>query len=249
MKQAMVTGASGGIGRAFAMQLAQDGWAVTGVARNEAKLKQLMAELGPNHQYIVADLSTQAGVEKIRAALAAKKFDLLINNAGVGTQGIFTEIPYEKQMAMVQLNVQTLTALSHSYLKTAREGDALINVSSALAFMPTPGMSLYCATKAFVTSLSEALWYEYKPKGVYVMGLCPGITETDFQVNAGGRTEDLPKNLSQTPETVVSIALHALQSRSKPTVLTSIKNHMFAGMSRVLPRKSIVKMTGQMMSR
>lgn len=248
MKQAIVTGASGGIGRAFAMSLAKDDYAVTGVARNEAKLKELIGQLGTKHSYIVADLSTKAGLEKIQAALTAKKYNLLINNAGVGTQGQFTEIPYEKQMAMLQLNNDTLVGLSYTFLQNAKSGDALVNVSSALAFMPTPRMALYCATKAFVTSLSESLWYEFKDKGIYVLGLCPGITETEFQVNAGGRKEDLPKNLSQTPETVVNIAMKALQARQKPNVLTSFKNHMFAGMSRMLPRKSIVKMTGQMMT-
>ncbi len=247
MKSAIVTGASSGIGRAFAIRLANDGFSVTAVARNEAKLKELTSQLGAKHSYIVADLSTQLGLERIQAALGEKKYDLLINNAGVGTQGKFTDIPYEKQMSMLQLNNHALVGLSYTFLKTARLGDALVNVSSALAFMPTPSMALYCATKAFVTSLSESLWYEYKSKGIYVLGLCPGITETEFQVTAGGRKEDLPKNLSQTPEFVVNIAMEALSVRQKPTVLTSLKNHMFAGMSRMLPRKAIVAVTGKMM--
>ncbi len=247
MKYALVTGASSGIGRVFAIRLAKDGFVVTAVARNEAKLKELISQLGAKHSYINADLSTTAGLEKIQAELIAKKYDLLINNAGVGTQGKFTEIPYQKQMSMLHLNNQSLVGLSYTFLKTAKSGDALVNVSSALAFMPTPSMALYCATKAFVTSLSESLWYEVKDKGIYVLGLCPGITETEFQVTAGGRKEDLPKNLSQTPEVVVSIAMEALEARQKPTVLTSFKNHMFAGMSRMLPRKAIVVLTGKMM--
>ncbi len=247
MKNALVTGASSGIGRAFAIRLANDGFSVTAVARNEAKLKELISQLGAKHSYVVADLSTLEGLERIQAALGEKKYALLINNAGVGTQGKFTDIPFEKQMSMLQLNNHALVGLSYTFLKTARLGDALVNVSSALAFMPTPSMALYCATKAFVTSLSESLWYEYKSKGIYVLGLCPGITETEFQVTAGGRKEDLPKNLSQTPEFVVNIAMEALNVRQKPTVLTSFKNHMFAGMSRMLPRKAIVAVTGKMM--
>jgi short-subunit dehydrogenase len=148
---------------------------------------------------------------------------------------------------MLQLNNQTLTTLAYAYLKSAKTGDALINVSSALAFMPTPTMALYAATKAFVTSLSESLWFEYKDRGVYVMGLCPGLTDTNFQAASGVKKEELPKALVQTPEHVVEVALKALADRRKPTILTGIRNHMFAGVSRLLPRKSLVTMTGGMM--
>jgi short-subunit dehydrogenase len=150
-------------------------------------------------------------------------------------------------MAMFRLNCEAVVRFSYAFLKNAKRGNAMINVSSALAFMPTPSMALYSATKSFVSALTDSLWYEQRKAGVYVMGLCPGITETGFQVAAGGKTEDLPKGLSQTPEHVVDVAIKALQARQKPTVLTGIKNAVFAALSRFLSRRAIVKMTGGMM--
>lgn len=246
-KTAIVTGGSGGIGRAFAKRLAQEGYLITAVARNEMKLKELVSQLGPLHTYHVADLSTDEGQKKVQEIIEAGSYNLLINNAGVGTLGSFTDVPFEKQMAMFRLNCEAVVRFSFAFLKKAKNGDALINVSSALAFTPTPSMALYCATKSFVTALSDSLWYEQRKNGVYVMGLCPGITETGFQVAAGGKTEDLPKGLSQTPEHVVEIALKALAAREKPTILTGLKNALFVGLSRILSRKALVKMTGAMM--
>jgi short-subunit dehydrogenase len=247
MKKALVTGGSDGIGKAFAERLATEGYAVTVVARNEAKLKALTAKLGSAHSYQVADLSSDEGQRKIQAIIESGGFDLLVNNAGVGTVGSFTATPFEQQMAMFRLNCEAVVRFSYAFLKNAKRGNAMINVSSALAFMPTPSMALYSATKSFVTALTDSLWYEQRKAGVYVMGLCPGITETGFQVAAGGKTEDLPKGLSQTPEHVVDVAIKALQAREKPTVLTGAKNAGFAGLSRFLSRKAVVKMTGGMM--
>ncbi len=144
-------------------------------------------------------------------------FDLLVNNAGVGVVAYFADSSLDKQLAMFHLNCEALLKFSHQFLKGANQGDALINVSSALAFVPTPKMAVYSATKAFVTSLSDALWFEQQKRGVYVMGLCPGITETEFQVNAGGSKDDLPKGLSQTAQQVVDLALAELKARRKPT--------------------------------
>ncbi|MDZ4081878.1 MAG: SDR family NAD(P)-dependent oxidoreductase [Bdellovibrionales bacterium] len=246
-KTALVTGGSNGIGKAFAERLASEGYAVTVVARSEAKLKALTEKLGPKHSYQVADLSSDDGQRKIQALIESGKFDLLVNNAGVGTVGSFTETPFDQQMAMFRLNCEAVVRFSYAFLKNAKRGDAMINVSSALAFMPTPSMALYSATKSFVTALTDSLWYEQQKAGVYVMGLCPGITETGFQVAAGGKTEDLPKGLSQTPEHVVDVAFKALLARKKPTVLTGMKNAIFAALSRFLSRKAVVKMTGGMM--
>jgi len=113
--------------------------------------------------------------------------------------------------------------------------------------MPMPAIGLYSATKAFVTSFTESLWFEQKARGVYVMGLCPGITSTNFQVNSGGKREDIPKNLAQTPEEVVENAWKALQARRNPTVISGKKNTMMTVMTKVMPRKSTVTMMGKMM--
>ena len=247
MKRALVTGASEGIGRSFAKHLAAEGHQITAIARTEAKLKELIAELGAGHKYVVADLATAAGQEAVVRAVKAEHHDVLVNNAGVGTVGAFAAVDADRQLAMMRLNCEALVTLSHAFLSGAKAGDALINVSSTLAFTPMPGFALYCATKAFVTSFSESLWFEQKGRGVYVMNLCPGITDTNFQVSAGGRKEDLPANLSQTPDQVVAVAMAALKSRGKPTVISGGRNVMFASMSRIMPRKALVNTMGKMM--
>jgi hypothetical protein len=246
-KRALITGASEGIGNAFARKLSQQGYTVTGVARNESKLKDLISAIGQNHSYIVADLSSEAGQLKIGQELSANHYNLLVNNAGVGIVGNFSDTPLDRQLAMMRLNCEAVVRLAHAYLSTAQSGDALINISSAVGFTPMASFGLYCATKSFVTAFSEALWFEQKSKGIFVMDFCPGITSTNFQVNAGGRMEDLPKNMAQTPEKVVANALKALAKRTRPTVISGLQNWIFASMPRMLSRKTLVNMLGKMM--
>lgn len=245
MKSALVTGASEGIGRVFAKQLAAEGFAVTAVARNEAKLQSLLAEIGPHHRALVADLSTTEGQDKVIHALNETPYDLLVNNAGVGTTGAFLDVALDRQVAMLRLNIEALVRLSYTYLKTAKAGNALVNVSSTLAFLPLPGLGLYSGTKAFVTSFSESLWFEQKKRGIFVMDLCPGITTTSFHVNSGGGTLDRDNpRFSQTPEQVVAVALRALRARKKPTVISGWHNNLLASLSRLLPRRTAVSLMG-----
>lgn len=243
-RKALVTGASEGIGRAFAKRLATGGYAVTAVARTEARLKELMEELNPSdHTYKVADLSTKKGTDKIATELTKNHFNLLINNAGFGIYGSFYKADLSKLQSMSRLNCDAVVALSHAFLRKAQQGDALINVSSALAFMPMPAAGLYSATKAFVTSLSESLWYEQKERDVYVMGLCPGVTSTNFHQRSGGTEKNRPPSaITQTPEEVVEVAMDALEKRSSPTVVSGCKNAIITGLVRVMPRKSLVSM-------
>lgn len=246
-KKAIVTGASEGIGRSFAQKLAQEGYQVMAVARNEARLKELVKEMGGRpHNYETADLTDWKGIEKISKLITANHYDLLINNAGFGTYGKFSEVALSKSQEMTRLNIDALVALSHAFLGKAQPGDALINVSSTLAFLPMPESAIYSATKAFVTSFTESLWFEQKKRDVYVMGLCPGVTKTLFHERAGGRGHELPKAITQTPEQVVDVALKALRSRSKPTVISGSPNKMMATMARLMSRKATVKMMGGM---
>ncbi len=245
-KKALVTGASEGIGYVFAKRLAAEGFEVTGVARNEAGLKQLLAEIGAGHSFIAADLATEVGQEVVVREISGRHFDLLINNAGIAAMGAFTDIPLKKHVDVLTLNCETVVKLSYAYLKAAKPGDALINVSSALAFMPMPAIGLYSATKSFVTSFSESLWFEQKPRGVYVMGLCPGITSTNFNEHSGAGKGETPKLMTQTPEQLVDVALKALKSRKKPTVISGAVNNIFAFMSRIMSRKAVATMMGQM---
>ena len=245
-KKALVTGASDGIGREFAIQLDKEGWQVTAVARNEARLKELVAGLTQRGQLHVADLSTPEGLATTMAELKSQHYDLLVNNAGFAVRGKFLDAPLDKHLNMLDLNVKALVALAYAFLGQAKEGDALINVSSGLAFLPMPILGLYSASKALVTSFSESLWQEQKSKGVYVMGLCPGITETSFNRNAGGGEISAPRVMVQTPQEVVAKAMRALKARKNPTVSSGAMNALFAFMARLRSRKSVVSQMGAM---
>lgn len=245
-KTAMVTGASEGIGRVFAKRLAAEGYIVTAVARTESKLQSLIAELGEGHRYLVADLSRDEDIDRIAEDLRKEHYDLLVNNAGVGTYGAFQDADLAAIRKMMRLNCDAPLMLAQAFLHQSRSGDALINVSSMLGMVPFPSSTAYSATKAFLLNWSEGLWYEQKPRGVYVMALCPGITATNFHVASGGTDQNKPpENMAQTPEAVVDEAMVALKSRSECTVVPGGRNRMMAFMTtRVMGRQRAVSMMG-----
>jgi uncharacterized protein len=245
-KTAMVTGSSGGIGLEFAERLAKEGYQLTLVARGEAKLKELATKLGTGHRALVADLSNPADIKRVADDVRASKYDLLINNAGVGVYGNFAETPLESTKAMLRLNVDSLVELSHAFLEGAKSGDALMNVASTLALLSFPGATAYCASKAFVMAFSEGLWFEHKGRGVYVSALLPGVTKTNFHEAAGGAADrQPPEAISQTAAQVIDVAMKALRSRSTPTILTSFTNKAMVFMNtRVMPRKVMVNIMG-----
>lgn len=247
-KRAMVTGASEGIGREFALRLGQEGWAVTAVARNEGRLKALVTELGGGeHGYRVADLSDPAAVDRVAAEFAATHYDLLINNAGVGLYGRFTAIPLAKHKEMLRLNVEAVVTLAHAYLTHARSGDALLNVSSGLGYLPMAAAALYSGTKSLVTTLSQTLWFDQLDRGVYVMGLLPGVTVSQFHVRAGGDPNDTPPAaITQTADQVVTKALKELKKRKHPVVYSGTMNTILITASRLMTRKRLTKIMGSM---
>ncbi|MBC1197139.1 SDR family oxidoreductase, partial [Microcystis aeruginosa BLCCF158] len=188
MKTALITGASTGIGVVFARQLAQRQMELILVARSRDKLEQLAAELeeqyGVKVTVIVQDM-TVAGAGKLVYDTVNQKginVDLLVNNAGFGDYGAFSEQDLARQLEMIQLNNLVLVELSHYFLRPmlAGAGGAIINVASIAGFQPLPYLSVYAATKAFVLSFSESLWAENKDKGVEILALCPGPTESNF---------------------------------------------------------------------
>lgn len=244
--RAIVTGASSGIGREFAVQLAERGYRVTAVARREPQLKSLVADLsGGGHDYVVADLSRKGGVSAVADCIAESRCHLLVNNAGFGKLEPFYQSRLPDQQEMLALNCGAVMALSHAFLNQARKGDALINVSSVVSVLPTPSQPVYSASKAFVTSLSECLWEEQRSRGIHVMALCPGITETEFiRIATGGESdgENLPAVLSQTGEEVVREALAALDKRGEPVVVTGRTNRlMFSLMPRMMSRFRLLR--------
>jgi len=237
MKRALVTGASTGIGLLFAQTLKNEGWDITGVARSEERLKN---ELGEGN-YLTLDLSTEAGIKGIEDHLATTRYDLLINNAGFGMYGKFLNLPIEEQTKMIRLNVTALVRLSYAYLSKAVKGDALMNISSALALLPMPGAATYSGTKAFVTAFSECLWYEYKDRGIYIFASSPGAVETPFHHNAGGSSDQMDPKMMLSPELVVREALSTLKKRQRPSYVNGSKYRLITQITQLFPRSFRLK--------
>jgi short-subunit dehydrogenase len=247
MKKVLITGASGGIGLETARQLAAQGYRLTLVARNENKLNKAVKNLnGLGHSILVADLTDKGDLQKLVDHLKAEKYDILINNAGAGIYGKFADIPLEEQLTTMHLNMDALVTLSYAFLQKATTGDTLVNVGSVLAHSSLPGGSVYAATKSFVANFSESLWYEFKPKGVFVMGFNPGAAASDFHSNAGGHTSDFPKFAMSSVEDVAKELVKALEKRRKPRVVQGWKNRFMLFGFKLLNRKSAVNIMGQL---
>ena len=164
--RALVTGASEGLGRAFAMRLAQEGWAVTAVARNEARLTELTAELGgAPHDHLVADLAQPDGVARCIERLRGERYALLVNNAGYSQFGEFAEADVDEEAKILAVNCEAAMRLAHAHLERAQPGDALINLSSITYWLPTPIQPTYVAARNSMNrssgsvSNSRRLWY------------------------------------------------------------------------------------------
>ena len=181
---ALVTGASSGIGAEMARLLGEAGVPTVVVARRGDRLREL-ADRFSGFEVLEADLSKRKGQRAVaaRASSNEEPVDLVVNNAGFGTSGQFHELDRQRLLDEVDVNVRALTAISHaaSTAMAARGGGYLLNVSSVVSFQASPGLAVYAATKAYVTSLTEALHEELRPHGVHVTALCPGLTPTEFQ--------------------------------------------------------------------
>jgi short-subunit dehydrogenase len=249
---ALITGSSGGIGKEFAIQFARRGVNLVLVARRADKLAALRDTLLERHPQLVvdvlaADLAEPGSGAKLAAEVGAlgRRIDILVNNAGVGLHGKFAGQDPAANAAQIQLNCGTLVDLTARFLPpmtTAGHG-VVINVGSTASFQPTPGMSVYGATKAFVLSFTEALWQECKGTGVRVMVLCPGATETEFFERTG---EEFLTEGRQTPRQVVDVAMAAL-NKSNPTVISGWRNALLANGYRLAPRTLMVEISERLL--
>lgn len=252
MKMTLITGASSGIGEAFARRLAARGDGLLLVARSEDKLLSLCNELGRargvNCQHVALDLTEESACARLVEETRRRGIEIetLINNAGFGSMGEFTSLNLPRELNMVDLNVRALVELTHSFLAGMRERGrgTIINVASTAAFQPVPLMATYAATKAFVLSFSEALWEENRARGVKVLALCPGVTETNFF--AAGKMDRPPMRSVQTPEQVVSTALGALEA-GRSHVISGWRNYALAESQRLLPRSVVARIIGKTM--
>ena len=249
MNTTLITGASSGIGAAFARKLAARGRNVLLVARSEEKLIALCNELGRltsiRAQYLALDLRDPEARSQLFEETKKRdlEIDMLINNAGFGSMNDFAKLDLERELEMIELNITAVVDLTHRFLGPMRERKrgTIINVASTAAFQPVPYMATYAATKAFVLSFSEALWDENRLHGIHVMALCPGVTETNFFDAAG--IDRPPMRAVQTAEEVVETALRALP-RKKNLVISGWANWFVIEAERFLPRSAVTKVAG-----
>lgn len=250
--RALVTGASSGIGKAFARALHARGDKLVLVARRRERLAELAKELGGEDVAVVlpVDLSAPDGPERVAAEVQSRGFtvDMLVNNAGMGHTAPFCREDRGRALAMVDLNVRAVVALTHAFLPgmVERKRGAVINVASNAAFQPLPFFAVYAATKAFVLSFTEALATELKGSGVRVQALCPGITATEFLDVAGTHDGLLVKKMpGLTPQEVVAVSLLALES-GKLRVVVGWANRLVAAAVRLSPRGLVRTVAAQL---
>jgi len=250
-KWALVTGASAGIGKALAEELAKGGTNLILTARRKERLEHLARDLsakqGIRTETIVADLAEPAGPEAIFQFTRQRELpvDLLVNNAGFGQYGEFHATPPERLLQMVQVNCTAVVELTRLYLPAMvarRSGDVLI-VASTAAFQAVPYISTYAATKVFDLFLAEGLAEEMQPYGVRVCALCPGTTTSEFHELAGHPRNT--KGREQSAETVARNGLQALAA-GKSYVISGFGNYLGAHGERLVPRRLVTRVAARM---
>ncbi len=249
----LITGASSGLGAGFARKLAAEKRNLLLVARRADRLDVLAAELAGARGIVVKtlalDLSTAGAVRKVMAYCAAENLhvETLINNAGFGLRGDFTDLDVAKQSEMIRLNCTTLMELCHAVLPAmiTRRSGGILNVASTAAFQPGPWMAVYYATKAFVLSFSEALHEEVKPYNVHVSALCPGATKTEFADVADMHGTGLFSIFAGDAEAVERDGLAGLAS-NKAVNISGAVNWIMAQSNRMSPRFAVRRIAGSL---
>lgn len=236
---AMITGASAGIGKAFADLLHEQGASVILVARRESLLQEMCERYNlaraDSARYVALDLCDEGDLEELEGYMRANRIDILVNNAGRGSFGVFDELPLCEELQMIALNVVATTRLSHAVIPQmkARKTGAILVISSVAAFQPLPFMSSYAATKAFDFFHAVGLFAELRPHGVDVIAVCPGPTATEF-----GGVARVPGTATgmfrDHPRTVAEQSLSALRKR-KPYVVTGVRSKLLVVLTWFVP--------------
>jgi short-subunit dehydrogenase len=248
-KQAVITGASSGLGAIFADQLAKRGHSLVLAGRDEARLSAVAQRVNQDVELVVGDLGSDAGVDDLLARLDGRDIDVLVNNAGFGTYGPFAEIDAGREHELVAVNVDALVRLTHAVLPgmIVRGRGGILNVASTIAFQPGPYQATYGASKAFVLSLSQALWAETRGTGVTVTALCPGPTRTGFVDALGSDVSHtaIYRHLAA-PEPVVAAGLRALD-RGRAVVVPGWRYRVMTTGGRLMPGWLSALVSGRML--
>jgi short-subunit dehydrogenase len=246
---ALITGASSGIGLELSRIHASKGGDLVLVARSTANLEALKTELENQYKIqvliISKDLSQRDAAKEVYDETTRRgiQIDYLINNAGFGDFGHFVATDWHKEEQMISLNMTTLTHFTKLYLQDMikRSSGKIMNVASTASFQPGPTMAVYCATKAYVLSFSEAVNNEVSDKGVSVTALCPGATNTHFKSAAGMESSKLFKNKNLPTGQEVAKYGYAAMMKGKPVAIHGTLNFILANSARFIPRSWVVK--------
>lgn len=254
---ALVTGASKGIGKSIALQLARSGYHLLLVARSEIELQQLALQIQNDHNckvfYLSTDLSVNAAPMQVYewASMHTDKLSILINNAGYGLWGDFDELELNAQMNMLTLNINAVVSLTHLLLPLLkyRPQSYILNVSSTAAYQAVPTLALYAASKSFILSYSRALRYELKNTTVSVSCLCPGPTDTGFANRAGlDALADLAEKFNMSPEHVAEIGVKGMFNR-KAEIVPGFLNKLSVFGAQHLNKSLIERITARLYNR
>ena len=253
-KWAVITGASSGIGKAYAERLAKEGANLILIARGQQALEELAhvirTQVGVEVLVIAKDLSLQNSPQEIFNEVQTKNIhvDILVNNAGFAVYGKLHETSLTRNQEQLMLNVVGLSSLTQLFIKpmveTGQSG-TIINVASTAGFQPLPYMANYGASKAFVRQFSEALWAEYRNEGIQVLAVCPGSTETNFFNVVDAKEASVGKR--DTPENVVEESLRALKSGKIYVIPGPFHNFFLSQLSRLATHKFVTKITEKVM--
>ena len=254
---ALITGASNGIGLELAKIHASKGGDLILVARNKSKLDELKTEL--ENQFKVSvytigkDLSLSDAAQQIYDETKRQdiQVDFLINNAGFGDFGMFVDTDWNKELQMINLNIITLTHFTKLYLQDMinRKSGKIMNVASTAAFQSGPTMAVYCATKAYVLSFSEAVSNEVGDKGITITSLCPGATETGFQAAGALEQSKLFKGKKLPTAKEVAEYGYASMINGKRVAIHGMMNYIMANSIRFIPRALVLKVSRKMLDK
>ncbi len=239
-RRARVTGASSGIGRAIATELAADGVDLVVVARSTDRLSALADELDVEVEVMTADLLDDTDVRRVDERLGVDPaIDLLVNNAGFGNGGRFDRLDLDRELAQVQIHIRVMMQLTHAALTAMRArggGGGILNVSSMGGFQPMPGSATYMACKAYETSFSESIRLENAGSGIHVTALCPGFVDTPM-VQRDAAARRLPRQLLLSPEGVARAGIDGV-AENKAVVVPGVGWKAAAALSGAMPRSA-----------